>query len=390
MNVTDDDQRLRQRLHEELGALEVSPPPVLRVTGRGQGIRTRRRALALGSLAVLLAAGALSLHATAGHKPTPPRVTVNAPGPAAPGAVFASGTADGKPWKLAVRNIAADPGTRWCLPAVMFNGRYGNVLYPLAKVTQLYGNPAYLADIPGFPGVGVIFTQVKPAVTEVTLTWPGWKTLTVRPVSVSGCGQWFHLVGFAFTNAKGAPNILTVSAYGEMMGLNLAPPGGLFGHTVPGVWANTDKNRADIASSRAAQPLGRGTVNGQIWHIRASLGLFGQCYTAALRGGPGDGRGQGSECVPIAAPPRTTALAFVPVPGAHTQLPGYAGLVNPRAAKVVVSINNGSDLTLRPVRWTGRAYIAFVVPPGCRAYLIRLYDADGHMFASTTALPRGN
>jgi len=33
-----------------------------------------------------------------------------------------------QPWHLAVRNIAADPGTRWRLPAVMFNGHYGDVL----------------------------------------------------------------------------------------------------------------------------------------------------------------------------------------------------------------------------------------------------------------------
>ena len=60
-----------------------------------------------------------------------------------------------------------------------------------------------------------------------------------------------------------------------------------------------------------------------------------------------------------------------------------------RCAKVVVSINGGSDLTLRPVRWTGRAYIAFVVPPHYRAYLVRLYDAAGHLIAATTALPHG-
>jgi hypothetical protein len=117
--------RLRQRLHEEFGALEISPPPVLRVTGRGQGIRTRRRALAIGSLVILVAGGALSAYATAGHKPAPPTVTVSTPNPAAPGGVFASGTANGRPWHLAVRNIAADRGTSWCLPAVMFNGHYG-------------------------------------------------------------------------------------------------------------------------------------------------------------------------------------------------------------------------------------------------------------------------
>jgi len=36
----------------------------------------------------------------------------------------------------------------------------------------------------------------------------------------------------------------------------------------------------------------------------------------------------------------------------------------------------------------GRAYIAFAVPPGCQADLLSLYDAAGHLFASTTALPQ--
>jgi hypothetical protein len=384
-----DGQRLRQRLHEEFGALEISPPPVLRVTSRGQGIRTRRRALAIGGLAVVLAAGTLSAHVTAGQKAArPATVTVSAPDPAAPGGVFASGTADGKRWALAVRNIAADPGTRWCLPAVMVNGRYGDVLYPLPKVTQLYGSPAYLADIPGFPGVGAMFTQVKPAVTKVTLTWRDRRTLSVRPVWVSGCeGQRFHLAGFAFASAEGAPRILSVWAYGQVMGLNLVPPGGLFAHTAPGVWANTGGSRADIAASWALQPIGTGTVNGQVWRIRTSLGLFGQCYVATLRGGTGGGHGRGSECVPVAAPPRTVALAQVPVPAPHTQLPGYAGVVNPRTAKVEVALSDGTIPPARPVNIAGRAYVAFVIPPGCQVLQLKLFDAAGHMFASTASVP---
>ncbi len=49
-----DEQALRERLREEFGALEISPAPVLRVTGRGRGVRARRRALAAGT-AVLAA-----------------------------------------------------------------------------------------------------------------------------------------------------------------------------------------------------------------------------------------------------------------------------------------------------------------------------------------------
>jgi len=388
--VNTDDQRLRQRLHEELGALEISPAPVLRVTGRGQGIRARRRALAIGSLVVVLAGGALSLHATGGQKPARPTVTVSAPDPAAQGGVFASGTANGKPWHLAVRNIAADPGTQWCLPAVMFNGHYGDVLYPLANRAQPYGNPAYLADVPGFPGVGAIFTQVKTGVTKVTVLWRDGRSLTVRPVRVSPCaGEHFLLAGFAFDNTqRGAPQLnieghAGISRYDFSEGANLGYPS-VFGHTAPGVWANTDKNRVDIASSRDAQPIGTGRVGGQTWRIQASLGLFGQCYTATLRDHPRGSRGKSQDCVPVAAPPRVIALDPVPVLGATTELPGYAGLVNPRAAKVVVSISNGTNLSIRPVRLTGRAYIAFAVPPRCRVYLIGLYDAAGHMFATAT------
>jgi hypothetical protein len=387
-----DGQRLRQQLHEEFGALEISPPPVLRVTGRGQGIRTRRRALAIGGLVVVLAGGALSLHAAGGQKPARPTVTISAPDPAAPGGVFASGTANGKPWRLAVRNIAADPGTRWCLPAVMFNGHYGDVLYPLAKGAQAYGNPAYLADIPGFPGIGAIFTQVKPGVTKVTVLWRDGRSLTVRPVRVSGCGGHFRLAGLVFATAKGAPPLLNVQGYGGFSRYSFAEGVGLanqgqFGSTAPGMWANTDTDRVDIASSRDAQPIGAGTVDGQAWHIGTALGLFGQCYTATLRGGTGGGHGRGSECVPVAAPPRTAVLAQVPVPAARTQLPGYAGLVNPRTAKVEVALSDGTIPPARPVTIAGRAYVAFVIPPGCQVLQLKLFDSSGHVFAITTSVP---
>jgi hypothetical protein len=330
----------------------------------------------------------LFMHVTVGQKAAaPPGVTVSAPDPTAPGGAFASGTADGKPWQLAVRNIAAAPGTPWCLPAVMFNGRYGNVLYPVTDGAPAFGNPAYLADIPGFPGVGAIFTQVKPSVTRVIATLPGGRSLTVRPVRVSGCGgERFLLAGFAFANAQGVPTMLTVEGHGFAEALGLMRLG-VFGPTARGVWANTDKERADIASSRAAQPIGTGTVSGQTWHVRTALGLFGQCYTATLRGGPGGSRGQSADqCVPVAAPPRVVALDPVSIPGAVTQLHGYAGLVNPGTARVVVSISNGANLKIRPVRWTGRAYIAFAVPPGCRVSELSLYDAAGHLFATTATL----
>ena len=390
MNVTDE-QRLRQRLHDELGALEISPAPVLRVTGRGQGIRTRRRTLAVGVIVLVAGGVALSAHVTGGQQAARPSVTVSAPDPAAPGGVFASGTADGKRWSLAVRNIAADPGTQWCEPAVMVNGRDGDVLFGTGPRAPSFGNPALLRDVAGLPGIGFMFTQVAPDVTRLSAGLSDGTQLSVRPVRVSACGQSFDLAGFAFAKARHRVMELDTFTRGGLdTGLpltNSAGAGNVFGTTPQGVWANTDNNRADIAASWAHNPIGTGTIAGQRWHINASLGLFGQCYIATLRGGSGGGNGRGTECVPVAAPPRTIALSPLPVPAAHTQLPGYAGLVNPRTAKVEVALSGGTIPPARPVTVAGRAYVAFVIPPGCQVLQLKLFDAAGHVFAITTDVP---
>ena len=387
MNLTDD-QLLSQRLHEEFGALEISPAPVLRIIGRGRGVRARRRALAAGT-AVLAALAVVAAAHFDTRTATASGVTLNPPNPAAPGGVFASGTAHGKPWTLAVRNIA-DPGSHRCLPAVMFSGRDGDVLFKAAKGTPSFGNPALLSGISGFPGIGAVFTQVAPDITRLRLTFADGKQVSARPVRVRACGTSFNLAGLAFADARRSPGeIATYTPFGLDEGLDLESSAAVwtvFGPTTRGIWVNLDKSQADIAASQAEFRIGAGAVAGQVWHIRVSLGLYGQCYTAALRR-QGQGRGQGTRCVPVAAPPRIAALTFLPVPGALTQLPGYAGLVTPRAAKVVVSVNNGSILTVRPVSVAGRAYIAFAVPAGCRPYLLSLYDAAGHRIAASTALP---
>jgi hypothetical protein len=380
MNLADD-QLLRQRLQEEFGTLEISPPPVLRITGRGRGVRARRRALA--AFTVILAALAVVAAARFNTKTvTVHGVTLNTPNPAAPGGVFASGTAYGKPWALAVRNIAAAPGTHWCRAAVMFNGRDGDVLFKTGSGTPSFGHPAILSHVHGFPRVGVIFTQVAPGTTRLVLTFPNGRQISATPVRVRACGTSFNLAGLAYDSQHVPSKIATHTRFGLDGGLsvNLAIATSVFEYTTPGIWMNLDDSRADIAASQAGNPIGTGTINGQIWHMRSSLGLYGQCYTAAGRG-PGHGRGQGSECIPVATPPRTAAVIAVPVSSAQTQLPGYAGLVNPRTAYAYASIDNGTTHKVVPVRVAGRAYIAIVAPAGCRLISLSLFDASGHLFA---------
>jgi hypothetical protein len=383
--VNTEEQTLRERLREEFGALEISPAPVLRVTGRGRGIRARRRALAAGT--TVLVALAVVAAANFGRPAAGPPVTLNAPNPAAPGGVFASGTADGKPWALAVRNIAA-AGSHRCVPAVMFNGRDGDVLFKVGRGVPSFGNPALLSGIAGFRAVGAVFTQVAPDTTRLVLTFPDSRRVSARPVRVRACGTSFNLAGFAFGTRRPPSEISTYTKYGldESLVLNPGiPMASLYGANGPGIWANLDKSRSDIAASQDAYPIGAGTVSGQIWHIRVSLGLYGQCYTATLRT-PGHGRGQGSTCVPVAMPPRTALLAAVPVSGSAAQFPGYAGLVSPRTAYAYASISDGTTHRVVPVWVAGRAYIAIVAPPGCQLTSLSLFDAGGHVIANSSKL----
>jgi hypothetical protein len=239
-----------------------------------------------------------------------------------------------------------------------------------------------LARIPGFPGIGVIFTQLAAGDNRLVGTLPSGQSITARALRVRSCGTSFNLAGFAFELRRAPTEIATSGPLGldESLVVNAGTAGSLFGPAVPGMWSNLDKSRADIAASKAQHPIGTGTVRGQIWHMRTSLGLFGQCYTATLRT-PGRGRGQGTECVPVAAPPRTFALTPVLVQGARTGLPGYAGLVNPHTAYVLASINNGATVRVAAVHLAGRAYIAVVAPAGCTLSWLKLVDSAGHVFA---------
>ena len=67
---------------------------------------------------------------------------------------------------------------------------------------------------------------------------------------------------------------------------------------------------------------------------------------------------------------------------AKTQLPDYAGLVNPRTAYGYATVSNGTTQRVVPARVGGRAYIALVAPPGCQLSSLSLFDASGHALAS--------
>jgi hypothetical protein len=389
-----DEQVLRQKLREEIGRADAGPPPVDAAIRRGKAIRVRRRVITAAAAPVLAAVVAVWALASGGPgKPGPvvgsgPGVTLNAPDPGAPGGVFASGTADGQPWTLAAANIA---GTApWCLPAVMLGGHTGDVLFGATGGGPAISNPAFLTDIPGRPGIGVAFVQLKPEVTKIVAALPGG-SVSQRPVTLTLCGQRFHLAGFAFGNARrGIKSITAYSALGQEETLDL-PPATFTAGTLPsgtfsaGVWDNLDTSPADNQASSADTPIGAGRVDGISWTIKTGLGLFGQCYTGAAVAGSDSG--QARECLPVEAPPRGIALAWVPFPATTAAITGYAGLVSPRTAYLVASLSSGATRRLAPDSLGGRKYISLAVGRGSRLVRLTLYDAVGHPFATTTSIP---
>jgi hypothetical protein len=389
---TTDEQVLRQRLHEMIGGLETGPLPADAVLRRGKAIRARRRGIAAAGAVALAAVVAVAAWVQAPGRPAPivasgSPLTLNVPDPSAPRGVFASGTADGTPWRLAVANIAGP--APWCLPAVMFNGRDGDVLFGAGGGAPTISKPAFLTHIPGRPGIGVAFVQLQPDVTKIVADLPGG-SVSQRPVTLTLCGQRFHLAGFAFGHPRrGVTQISAYSALGLEETLDLPPAtftdGTLLSGTFSaGVWQNLDTSRADNEAS-SATAIGSGRIGGISWTIKTGLGLYGQCYSGATVAG--HDAGQAQECLPIEAAPDGVVLAWVPFPASASGLTGYAGLVSPRTAYLMASLSNGTTRRLTPIDLAGRKYTGFAIGHGSRLVRLTLYDTAGHAFATTTSIP---
>jgi len=390
-----DEQVLRERLHEVIGAFEAGPLPANAVRRRGKTIRTRRRASTVSGAAALAAVVAVATWAQgpgASRRHAPPvasghSVTLNEPDPGAPGGVFASGTADGKPWKLAVANIAGP--APWCLPAVMLNGHDGDILGAPTPSPLAIGNVAFLTEMPGRPGTGSAFVQVGTGVTRLVATLSGGLRLLVHPVTVSRCGQRFRLAGFAYLEA-GATKIVAYSAGQRGITSVFSTPPGIFrlhpyqpGALASGVWDDMEI----VGGSDASAVIVSGRTGGTRWHISMTLGGSGQCYAGAAE--RGNSSGQAQECLPIEAAPRGVALAWVPFPASVSTLTGYAGLVTPRTRYLMARLSDGTTRRLATIDVGGRKYTGLAIGRGTRLVRLTLYDAAGHAFATTTSIPPG-
>jgi hypothetical protein len=289
---------------------------------------------------------------------------------AGPGGVFASGTADGHAWRLAVQNVA-DPGYR-CLPAITVNGTDANLVQPNPR------NYAAVAFGPAAPGLGFAYVQLPADVTGIVLDGQE----TIPAVTATACGLRYRVAGFAYrlaqpprVTAAGAPASYQLPSVGSL-GTTTAPAGQNYG-----VWTNVGSPGAETAQGILAS--GRG------WSMTLLLDAGGDCYQYASLTVPGTP--QIGACGPVSTPEgaetiMALSLSYAPA-GIHGPT-GYAVQVSPATARLRATLSDGSTQLVTPRVVGGRRYMAFTVGTSLRLARLTWLDAAGQAFASTTALPR--
>jgi len=369
------DRRLRRALYGTLETLPPSPAPLETIIRRGRLIRLRRAGAAVGALglAAVIAVTSLALRGgpSAAVPPAAPQIT------AGPGGVFARGTANGHPWRLAVQNIA-DPGYS-CLPAIVLNGTDADPVYPKPATT------ATIALGPANPGVGYAFVQLPSTINAVVVNGD----VRVPAVTVAACGLRYHVAGFAYSLAKplrvtvanpppGWPPVLTMPA------VSIQPPGGNITPENPGLWFNINTALAETAQGTLAS----GTLpGGQEWAVKLQFGAGGDCYE--LDGFSSHSEYQMDYCGPVSTPDGPETIMALPLGFPDgTGATGYAVPVRPDLSQLTATLSDGSAASVTFCVVNGRRYAAFIVPDPLRLAKLTWYDTRGRAIASTTAVPQ--
>jgi hypothetical protein len=372
-----EDRELRRTLHSTLGSVQPAPVPIEAIIRRGKGVRLRRAGAAAGALGV---AGIIAVAAAALLGSQQPTVPPAAPAiTAGPDGVFASGTANGHPWRLAVQNIA-DPGYP-CLPGITINGTDADWVYPDP------GDKGVVGLGPALPGFGFGFIQLPADINEVIVNGRH----NVPAVTVVACGDRYHIVGFAYSLAEPLQVTVTNPPPGwsrviTMPVVSIQPPSPATTPESPGLWINTGSANREAA---AAGTLASGTLpGGQGWTIKLRLETGDECYE--LDGTSSLGSAQMGYCGPVSTPDGPETIMALPLgfPDPGVGATGYAFQVSPGTARIKVTLSNGvTELaTMRVV--DGRKYAAFIVPSQLRLAKLTWIDTRGRVIATATALPQ--
>ena len=378
------------------GATRAAPePPPVRLDQIGYQariIRSRRvRILAIPVLAGLVAAAAVLIprwHPAIRLAVAGQQAAITNTGAGHGLGAFAGGIADGRRWQLTVQDIA-DPGFR-CLPGVSIDGTDADPLsadpHPLRH--SPVGDPAFVTLGSVLPGVGFAFIQVPRDIDWVWLDPAGPFQFGAAPVTVTGCGQRFRLVGFAYPlsmalRIHASSGDRPEGTYAVPSALS-APRASPDDPQVDGLWQNLDATDVPAATGTIAS----GNVFGVRWSIRVTFGKAGDCFSISTSPAGGSGLWQVG-CGPISTPQGPSTIVVLPVGSPHPGVVGvgYAVSVGSGVDHLTAELSDGSDVSVRPLVVDGRKYAAFFTPGSLRMFWLNWIDARGRPLAGTTELP---
>ncbi len=304
---------------------------------------------------------------------------------------FAGGTADGRPWQLAVQDIA-DPGFR-CVPAVSIDGQDAAPLFaegnPLRR--SPVGDPAFVTLGSDLPGAGFAFVQVPADADWLWADPVGGFQLGVAPVTVTACGQQFRLAGFAYPLTATLRIHLSfrdrpAGSYAAPTALS-APRPSVDNPQVAGIWQSPDTAQDPMASGTIAS----GNAFGDRWSIRVTFGKAGDCFSLSASppaGSTGNGLWQAA-CGPISTPQGPSTVMVLPLGSPHPGVVGvgYAISVGSATDHLTAELSDGSNVSAQPLMVDGRKYAAFFIPGGLHIFWLNWIAATGQPIAGFTGLP---
>jgi len=356
-----DEHDLTGRLDQAFQAITPGPAPVDQAVRQGAVIRVRRRIAAVAGLAVVAAAIAVPvlLHQQAPqpvlNHPRHHTVTVHPAGPRAPAGLIASGTADGKRWKV----TAGKPGTggaargAQCFTAASLHN-CGQVTAPSRSAPV-----AFMGASDG--STSTAFGPVSAAVSYVTVRLADGTMLTLHPVPVYGTRD----VAFAVPLHVAISKITAYSARGELA--SAVPFNAPDGSPTVALWLRPGQT----GLRRATRLIGRGTGGGGTWSVTAYLGPWGECLVTRGSGGTGSG------CNPFSSPHGTMVLGSTSGPPELVY-----GFASADVEHVVITLAGGGTIRVRAILVGEQKFFAFAQGRAQHAAGWITYDAARHEVGS--------
>jgi hypothetical protein len=351
------------------GTVEPGPAPIEAAVKKGRALRLRRRLVSAASVAALVAAAVsvpVVLHRSAAPAPTTGpggySVTVQPPGPHSPAGLVASGTVNGKAWR-----VTAVRSTETSYPALDFSGR-GPAFGPsgLAKIFFVS-----TATYPGRP-INFLHNLLPPAqlqvgivgdgVTYATVRFGNGIVLTLHPATVLG----IRVVAFAAPLGVGITGVTAYSSRGEA------------GTAIPLILPGQD---ADFISwlrpgqrvpASAGGLVASGRAEGHAWAVYGYSGPWGTCAVWD----------EVPQCLLLGETVRTSFLAGDQL--GRTTVEILFGVAEPDVTRLVAFLPGGRTAQTRAVLIGTQKFFAFGGLPVAQNFDWAAYDAAGKRVAHGT------